>query len=161
MGQYGQIKSIIINRHSSYENSESSVYICYQNVYEASIAILVYFFIYFKKNGFFFNFFRFFQALDQFELDGKTLKAFYGSSKYFIFYFCLIFRFLRIFFWIFLLILRILRIFNFFYRYCLNFLNSKPCLNKGCLYLHDFSDELSFHKVINNLLWVKRVFFFF
>lgn len=34
-----------------------------------------------------------------------------------------------------------------FNRYCLNFLNGKKCPNKNCLYLHQLSENLSFHKV--------------
>ncbi len=41
MGQYGQIKSVIINKNSHYEDYDSSAYISYSNIYDASIAILV------------------------------------------------------------------------------------------------------------------------
>ena len=49
MGQYGQIKSVIINKHSTYDEYDSSAYISYSNVYEASIAILVSFILKIKR----------------------------------------------------------------------------------------------------------------
>ncbi|EAR98337.4 RNA recognition motif protein, putative (macronuclear) [Tetrahymena thermophila SB210] len=61
MGQYGNVKKVILKQEGNRDQNSVGVYVSYSSPNEASIAIL---------------------ALDQFELDSKPLRAFYGSTKY-------------------------------------------------------------------------------
>ncbi|KAL4452918.1 hypothetical protein ABPG74_002483 [Tetrahymena malaccensis] len=61
MGQYGNVKKVILKQEGNKDQNSIGVYVSYSSPNEASIAIL---------------------ALDQFELDSKPLRAFYGSTKY-------------------------------------------------------------------------------
>ncbi|KAL4478358.1 hypothetical protein ABPG72_009594 [Tetrahymena utriculariae] len=61
MGQYGNVKKVILKQEGNKDLNSVGVYVSYSSPNEASIAIL---------------------ALDQFELDSKPLRAFYGSTKY-------------------------------------------------------------------------------
>jgi hypothetical protein len=61
MGQYGHVKSVVINRTAKgHEERDAGVYVTYSQPEEASLAIL---------------------ALDQFEIMRRRIKAFYGSTK--------------------------------------------------------------------------------
>ena len=70
IGQYGQIRKIVINKDKPFSRGSSdgpsySAYITFSSSFEAALCIL---------------------ALDDFEIDGRSLKATFGMTKYCLFF---------------------------------------------------------------------------